>query len=140
MSSPAPTPAKAASEPTPERHRLDPLAGLLSYLIPGLGQISQGRVAKGVLFLVSLHVLFAYGMWLGHGKNVFLPRASKHGGALERLLSDLYARPHFAGQFFIGMAAWPAVYQYIVYEPKPDRIPLGGFQRAPTDDEINQLQ
>jgi hypothetical protein len=58
------------------------------------------------------------------------------------LLSDLYARPHFAGQFFIGMAAWPAVYQYCVYDPnqKPDQLPLHGFQRCPSDEEINDLQ
>ena len=35
------------------------LAAFLSYLIPGLGQIYQGRYAKGILFMVSLLGMFA---------------------------------------------------------------------------------
>jgi TM2 domain-containing membrane protein YozV len=41
------------------------LAGILSYLVPGLGQIVQGRVAKGLLFLVCIYSLFFYGVYLG---------------------------------------------------------------------------
>ena len=48
-------------------------AGVLSYLVPGLGQISQGRVAKGFLFLGCLYGLFFFGMYLGDWKNVYLP-------------------------------------------------------------------
>jgi TM2 domain-containing membrane protein YozV len=58
------------SNPTvssPPRH-FSVLAGLLSYLVPGLGQIYQGRVAKGILFLVCIYALFFYGMWLGSGQ------------------------------------------------------------------------
>ena len=40
-------------------------AALLSYLVPGLGQIYQGRVGKGVLFLVCIYTLFFYGLFLG---------------------------------------------------------------------------
>ena len=73
MSSPAsPSPAPPPkTEPPPLK--LDPLAGVLSYLIPGLGQISQGRIAKGVVFFVALYALFFYGMALGQMKNVYLP-------------------------------------------------------------------
>ena len=34
--------------------KLDPLAALMSYLIPGLGQIYQGRIGKGLLFFGGL--------------------------------------------------------------------------------------
>ena len=62
-----PTAARPPAAPV-----LDPLAAVLSYLVPGLGQIVQGRVGKGVLFLVGLYTLFFYGMYLGQWSNVFL--------------------------------------------------------------------
>jgi hypothetical protein len=135
MSSPKP------SEPPPPV-KLDFVAALLSYLIPGLGQLTQGRVRKGLLFLVCLYALFFYGMYLGQGKNVYLPyNHAEEKGTLSRLASDLYTRFQFVGQFPIGMAAWPAVYQYYVYPDHPDNnAPLHGWMRAPSLDEINQLQ
>jgi Family of unknown function (DUF6677) len=134
MSSPKP------SEPPPPV-KLDFVAALLSYLIPGLGQLTQGRVRKGLLFLVCLYALFFYGMYLGQGKNVYLPyNHPEEKGTLSRLASDLYTRFQFVGQFPIGMAAWPAVYQYYVYAPDDPKPPLNGWMRAPNLDEINQLQ
>src|SRR5947209_18454967 len=102
------------------------LAGLLSYLVPGLGQMYQGRISKGLLFFVCLYGLFFYGMLLGKGEakagdvtytvssNVYLPdTAGKNNPwGMPRLLANLYNRPQFAGQFWIGIAAWPAVWQY----------------------------
>ena len=49
-------------------------AALLSYLVPGLGQIYQGRVGKGILFFVCVYTLFFYGMYLGSWQNVYLAR------------------------------------------------------------------
>jgi len=155
MSSPGPVPAvpptKTAVAPAEPPRRLDPIAGVLSYLIPGLGQISQGRFAKGFLFLFSLHALFFYGMWLGSWQNVHLrPVGGNRDEPMRQLLSDLYARPHFLGQFWIGMAAWPAIYQYYHYDPRSDpppdgspppvAPPLWGFQRAPSDKQRNDLE
>ena len=40
---------------------LDLLAALFSYLIPGMGQVYQGRVGKGLLFFFGLYLLFFYG-------------------------------------------------------------------------------
>jgi hypothetical protein len=110
------------------------MAGLLSYLVPGLGQISQGRTGKGLLFFVCIYALFFYGMYLGTGSvqagvagleyhvpgNVYLPDTI-HGNAdprppipvkLPNFAIDLYNRPQFAGQFWVGVAAWPAIVQY----------------------------
>jgi hypothetical protein len=118
--------------PPPPPRELTPFAGLLSYLIPGLGQISQGRTGKGLLFFVCIYSLFFYGMYLGTGtvrageeeyhvaSNVYLPDTLK--GADQRLANpyklpnvmvDLYNRPQFAGQFWVGVMAWPAIVQYV---------------------------
>jgi hypothetical protein len=91
------------------------LAGVLSYLVPGLGQIYEGRVGKGLLFMVSLYGLFFYGMRLGDWKNVYLPdtvQANPPPINMPNLLTNIYNRPQFAGQFWIGVAAWPAIWQY----------------------------
>jgi hypothetical protein len=127
--------------PPPPPVKLDFVAAILSYLIPGLGQLTQGRVRKGLLFLVCLYALFFYGMFLGQGKNVYLPdNHPEERGTLSRLASDLYTRFQFVGQFPIGMAAWPAMYQYYLYDGADKNPPLHGWMRAPSLDEINQLQ
>ena len=48
----------------PEQN-FSPVAGILSYLVPGLGQVVQGRIGKGLLFFVCLYFLFFYGQYLG---------------------------------------------------------------------------
>jgi hypothetical protein len=118
-------------QPLPPRE-FSPLAGLLSYLVPGLGQISQGRTGKGLLFFVCIYALFFYGMYLGTGTvkagefeyrvpgNVYLPDTMRgmenvqlaNPYKLPAFALDLYNRPQFAGQFWVGMAAWPAIVQY----------------------------
>lgn len=123
--------------------KFDPFAGLLSYLIPGLGQVYQGRAGKGLLFLVSLYSLFFYGMWLGKFKNVYLPDSRTEPNVVftSKPLGDIENRLHFAGQFPIGVAAWPAVVQYISFDENQNRHKiLGTWQRAPSEDELNTLQ
>jgi hypothetical protein len=127
--------------------KLDPLAAFFSYLIPGLGQVYQGRVGKGLLFFFGLYLLFFYGMWMGHWRNVWLPDATDlpevviQGQQLEGTAKSLYYRPQFLGQFFIGAAAWPAVLQFVQYDRQKDTGPIfGKFQRAPSEDELNDLQ
>jgi hypothetical protein len=132
---PAPAPA-----PPPPPVKLDVVAAFLSYLIPGLGQLTQGRVRKGLLFMVSLYALFFYGMYLGSFKNVYLPDYNPNQPTINRLGSDIYSRFQFVGQFPIGMVAWPAVYQYVVYSEEDKNPPLEGFMRAPDMGEINRLQ
>src|SRR5436309_572380 len=125
-----------------------PTAALLSYLVPGLGQIVQGRVAKGVLFLVCLYALFFYGQALGSWRNVYLPDGKALEQENQRELNDgyvgrlvrivpggvgvaLYFRPQFLGQFWIGAAAWPALVQHANYDRLAPKGPLlGNYQRA----------
>lgn len=127
--------------------KLDPLAALLSYLVPGLGQIYQGRVGKGLLFFGGLYLLFFYGMWMGQFRNVWLPDAEPlpdvalAGQTLGGAAKAVSYRPQFLGQFWIGTAAWPAVYQYAVFDRAKDAGPIfGKFERTPDEKELNDLQ
>jgi hypothetical protein len=133
----APT-AKLAS-PVP---RLALGAGFLSYLIPGLGQLSQGRTGKGLLFLISLSTMFVYGMYLDDWKNVYLADnlARQRQGNWPGLASTLYNRPQFIGQFWIGIAAWPAIWQYNRPAPAPDSPFWQKFEHCPDEAVINRLQ
>ncbi len=122
---------------------LDPLAAVLSYLIPGLGQIYQGRTGKGLLFFVGLYLLFFYGMWMGQWRNVWLPDVSDNrtfppvailGNELGGMPKAMAYRPQFLGQFWIGVAAWPALFQYASYDPNKDTGPIfGTFERTPPE-------
>jgi hypothetical protein len=164
---PAPTaPSTPAIQPTlpqvPPRV-WNPLAALLSYLVPGLGQISQGRVGKGVLFFVCIYALFFYGTALGSGtakdgkteyritSPVYLPYSidpdqkndRNNPWNLPSVLANLYNRPQFAAQFWVGIAAWPAVWQYMECDPKnpeaTDTI-FGSYQQAPGPETNNAVQ
>ena len=146
-------PAKAPALARP----LSPLGGLLSYLVPGLGQIVQGRVGKGVLFLVCLYGLFFYGMYLGDWQNVYVPQSSPavardSRNTLGRMLDWFIDRARFLGQAGIGAAAWPAIIQHLsapgdpafadgeVGEPRRKGHPLlGNFMRLPDEEETNRL-
>ena len=135
MSQPATVPHPPAVQP------FSPLAALLSYLVPGLGQIYQGRVGKGLLFMIVLLGMFMYGQYLGNWMNVYLPvleeRVIVQGQVEVRRnqnpFQSVYHRLHFAGQFWIGMAAWPAVWQYLELPvPDKDNHPFWhDFQKGP---------
>ena len=142
------------------KRKLDPLAAFLSYLLPGLGQIVQGRVGKGVLYFVCLYGLFFYGLSMGSWKNVWLGDYKNQtdvqvaGFTLPKgTMKDLSYRREFAGQFWIGIAAWPALLQYQTteafpksddpgkesWQPKPNTI-FGSYMQAPPESELNKLQ
>jgi uncharacterized protein DUF6677 len=142
-----PSSAETAAEPPLPPVKLDPLAGFLSYLIPGMGQVYQGRVGKGLLFFFGLYLLFFYGMWMGQWRNVWLPDVSDMpqleigGNQLKGVPSSLWYRPQFMAQFWIGTAAWPAVVQYVYFDRTKDAGPVfGKFQRQPSEDELNEIQ
>jgi hypothetical protein len=137
----------------------DPIAAVLSYLIPGLGQIYQGRIGKGILFFVCVYTLFFTGSYLGSGtvrlkhgeesetytvtSNIYLPDTAEQNNPLNlpRLAANLYNRPQFAGQFWVGIAAWPAVWQYLNYDRRQEQGDplLGNFQRTPSEAALNAV-
>jgi len=126
-------------------------AAILSYLVPGLGQLYQGRIGKGLLFLVCLYGLFFTGMYMGHGVNVYLPdsvggqeNANKNNPwGLPRTLANVYNRLQFAGQFWIGVAAWPAIWQYnslpVPFSAETHPF-LHNFQKEPLESKLNEIQ
>ena len=151
MQAPAPphtdTPRKEHEPPPLPPVVFDWPAALMSYLIPGLGQVYQGRIGKGLLFFFGLYTLFFYGMWMGQWRNVWLPDVADlppleiAGTRLGGLPSALYYRPQFLGQVWIGVAAWPAVIQYETFDPnKPAGPGFGTFERMPPEKELNDLQ
>ena len=122
--------ASPVAQPPTIQRTYSPIAGVLSYLVPGLGQIVQGRVGKGLLFLVCIYTLFFYGLYLGTDSvtfdgrtyritgNVYLPDMAEPAAndRFPLFLQNLYNRPQFAGQFWVGVAAWPAIIQYRAFD------------------------
>ncbi len=146
------------SPPDSKNTQLDPVAGFLSYLVPGLGQIKRGKIGKGVLFFLCINCLFFWGLALGHWKNVYLPRADDPNRYRKMEIAlgisiprPLWNRIPFAGQFWVGLAAWPALIQWYAYpdetsiDYKPKEVDnglpfLGTFMRTAPESELNQLQ
>lgn len=75
------------------------VAALLSWLVPGLGQLWQGRRLKGLLFLAAIGGILLAGLWLGGGKVAYC------------LWRPGARRLEFLGQAGIGAVAVPAVIQ-----------------------------
>jgi hypothetical protein len=83
------------------------LAALLAWLVPGLGHVFQGRIAKGVLFFVCLMSTFVYGCYLGG--------SSEEGWGWGRVVyvawRDDDTRLAYLCQVGIGLPALPALLQ-----------------------------
>jgi hypothetical protein len=124
------------------QRNFSPVAGFLSCLGPGLGQIVQGRIGKGLLFLVCLYFLFFFGEYLGNWRNVYIAdgapaQAQGRGGRFLEVIAD---RARFFAQFWIGVAAWPAIVQYKHSGDNPldkEHPYLGNYQRRPNESELN---
>jgi hypothetical protein len=50
------------------------LISAVAWLIPGAGHLWQGRTQKGLIFLVTLPLMFAVGLWLDGRLFPFEPR------------------------------------------------------------------
>jgi hypothetical protein len=121
-----------------EPRELSVLPAVLSYLIPGLGQVYQGRYGKGFLFMVSLLGMFFLGQAMGQWQNVYLPRGERDNRGIT---NALMSRWHYAGQFWIGAAAWPALWQFFE-KPMPDKETnpfLYYYQKAPDENDLNKF-
>ncbi len=127
--------AKDETTPEPGGGMSGLLGGVLSYLVPGLGQIYQGRVGKGVLFLVCLYGMFFYGWYLGQWSNVYLPPPEKGYSWMPSVGTSLLNRLPFTCQFWIGAVAWPSIWQYNHWSiPGAEASPfLRNLQRTPPE-------
>lgn len=87
------------------------LAALLSWLVPGLGHMVQGRRGKGLLFMICILGTFIFGLVIGEGKVAY---ASTESMAVSlRPLSWPFAQDRwpFLCQAGIGGFALPALVQ-----------------------------
>lgn len=129
------------SEQAVEKFNLDlknrRLAGLLAWLVPGLGHFYQGRNAKGALFLICITSLLVFGMYVGRGDakdTVNVAYASTDSMAIPRSLHQAtqFVMSHwkFACQAGVGAVAIPALIQRdrVLRDKEPL---LGGFLRPP---------
>lgn len=97
----------------------DPLvAAVLAWLWPGLGHLYQGRIGKGLLLMVCIVGLFAYGLLaLGDGKAVFAAWRPD------------YRRLPYLAQVGVGLPALPALVQ--AGRVRAGKAPLFGGVMAP---------
>ncbi len=117
---------KTEQPPLPEQIKLKDrvLAGILAWLVPGLGHLYQGRWAKGVLYLVCILGTFVWGLYLSSSAATGPARAVY----LSFRTNDW--RLYYFGQIGIGLPALPAVVQAV--RVSDDKEPLwNGFMAPP---------
>ncbi len=113
--------AEPSNPPPAEAVELkDPLiAAGLAFLIPGLGHLYQGRMAKGFLFLVSILSIYFFGLALSDGKAVYASWTPED------------TRYYYLCQIWVGLPALPALLQSYLVRHGHDPL-LGGFMAPPT--------
>jgi hypothetical protein len=109
------------------------LAAFLAWLVPGLGHVYQRRTGKGLLFMITILGIFAYGMWLGNGRVVYASTTNPIGN-----FTKFKERWHYACQVGIGLPALPALVQ--TWRVETGKAPLGEFERPPyTSADIERI-
>lgn len=100
------------------------LAAFLAWLVPGLGHLYQGRMAKAALFFVCIMGTFVYGLSLGSSD------AMGWGRVVYCSWRDGDKRLPYLCQVGVGLPALPAVVQAL--RVRDDKKPLlGGFMSPP---------
>ncbi|MDB5351585.1 MAG: hypothetical protein JWN86_2832 [Planctomycetota bacterium] len=107
------------------------LAAFLAWLVPGLGHFYQGRRGKGVLYFVCILGLFVAGLTMGGGKIVFWRWVSPFQN-----FEDF--RLWYLAQFWVGLAAFPAVIQSTLARYGMSPI-LGGYLAEPALHVLNGM-
>lgn len=100
------------------------LAAFLAWLVPGLGHLYQGRIAKGLLFLICILGTFLAGLFLGGSSQLGWGRVVYASWRPED------RRLPYLCQIGVGLPALPALLQAnLVGQDK--RAWLGGFMAPP---------
>jgi hypothetical protein len=107
------------------------LAGLLAYLVPGLGHAYQRRYGKAILYFTVILGLYFTGLALGQWQIVYWRWINPLANS-ERFCF------HYLGQFFNGLASLPALIQATLelYDKPPV---LWGFLAEPSQNDLNRL-
>ena len=110
------------------------LAAFLGWLVPGAGHFYQGRIGKGLLFLVCILGTWLFGMYLGAGKVVYFSWKPDE------------VRWAYFCQVGVGLPAVPAMLQFVHSRRQPRADSLwGGFMAPPRpprflhQDDLGQL-
>jgi len=107
------------------------VAALLSWFLPGLGQLYQGRRFKGGLFMGVILFTLVVGMWLGGGRVVYaswVPRSIAPGRPLLARID----RWSFLCQAGVGCVALPALVQTAsLHGARQEPFFPGGFLTPP---------
>ncbi len=99
----------------------DPLiAGVLAWLVPGLGHLYQQRTRKGLLFMVSILGIFFYGLFISDGRAVYASWV------------DGDKRLPYLCQVGVGLPALPALVQTYLVRRGSEPL-LGGVMAPPRD-------
>jgi len=111
----------------------DPVkAAFLAWLVPGLGHYYQGRKGKALLYAICILGLYLVGFALGEGKIVYWRWVNP-------LNNPEKFAPHYIGQFFVGLAALPALIQGTIRHFSPDSNFLWGFMAEPPQNVLNGM-
>jgi hypothetical protein len=106
-------------------------AAFLAWLVPGWGHYYQGRTGKAFLYFFCILGLYFVGLAMGEGKIVYW-----------RWVNPLHNPEkfcvHYLGQFFVGLAALPALIQGTLrhYDLAPI---LGGILAEPSQIDLNGI-
>jgi TM2 domain-containing membrane protein YozV len=96
----------AAQQQPPPINLKDPvMAAFLAWLIPGLGHLYQGRIAKAILFFVCIMGIYVYGIYLGGNSEL------GYGRAVYFAFRDDDWRLNYICQIGVGLPSLPALVQ-----------------------------
>ena len=107
------------------------LAALLAWLVPGLGHYYQGRRGKAILYAVCILGLYFAGLAMGDWKIVYWRWINPFK------YPDKFCI-YYPGQFWVGLAALPALVQGTLHYLGHDAI-LWGILDEPSQIVLNGL-
>ncbi|MGD0516513.1 MAG: DUF6677 family protein [Thermoguttaceae bacterium] len=116
--------ASAAQQPSPINLKDPIMAAFLAWLIPGLGHLYQGRIAKAVLFFVCIVGIYAYGVYLGGNSDLGYGRA-----VYFAFRNDEWRLPYIC-QIGVGLPSLPACVQAMRMS-NGKAVFFGGFMAPP---------
>ena len=99
------------------------LAGLLAWLVPGLGHYYQGRFPKAFLFFLCITSMFLVGCYYGSSADVGVARNVYYSWRSQD------RRLYFIPQACMGIAAIPAGFQAM--QTNAGKAPFGSFMAPP---------